>query len=56
MAAKDEANIGPDAKAWIRRLREVNQGSQFTMSERAFIEQRLSEIERDLICIPHVGW
>ncbi len=52
---KDDLNIGPDPVKWIRRLREVNDGSKFTKSEKAFIEQKLADIERNLICIPLVA-
>lgn len=41
-------NVGYDAEAWIERLREVNQGSKFTASERALIEDRLRKLQDEL--------
>lgn len=38
--------IGFDPVAWVSRLRDVNEGSQFSENARALIEQRLKELQR----------
>lgn len=46
--AQDKDAIGFDPVKWVQRLRDVNDGSQFKPDSKYIIDQRLSDLQREL--------